>query len=203
MPRIASGFHEDRVPALGLPGLIDTPVAGAVSWLSRAVRPCFLAVAIVAGIGRHRPPGLGRVSGGLHLRGDPARIPFVGLPGLAFAILLAAILGTGAARPGRIGAHRPDRPGGLLALYVFPFELSGPALVAAWAALGAVAFVVEALIIEPRVGPAFDPATLTRHLRPAVRAVGALAGAAVLVHLVTRDFPIDHLGKVVLSSIPY
>jgi uncharacterized membrane protein len=25
----------------------------------------------------------------------------------------------------------------------------------------------------------------------------------VLVHLVTRDFPIDHLGKVVLSSIPY
>jgi uncharacterized membrane protein len=203
MLRIAGGFHENRVPALGLPGWIDTPVAGAVSLLSRAVRPSVMAVAVVAGTAAIGHLASVEYPAASILVGTPHETPFVGLPGLAFAILLAAIFGTGVLVPAasvRIGL---TALAGLLALYVFPFELSGPALVAAWAALGTVAFVVEALIIEPRVGPAFDPATLTRHLRPAVRAVGALAGAAVLVHLVTRDFPIDHLGRVVLSSIPY
>ena len=190
-------------PAFDLRRLSDTPVAAVAAWLRMAVRPSVMAVAIVAGIGAIAHLASVEYPTASIFVGTPLDTPFVGLPGLAFAILLVAILATGLFVP--IASTRVGLTAlaGLIALYVFPFELSGPALVAVWAALGAVAFVVEALIIEPRVGPAFDPATLTRHLRPAVRAVGALAGAAVLVHLVTRDFPIDHLGKVVLSSIPY
>ena len=93
--------------------------------------------------------------------------------------------------------------GGLVALYVFPFELSGPALVASWAALATVAFAVEARVIEPRVGPAFEGPALARFVRPAVRAVGALTGVAVLAHLVVLDFPMYQLNVRILSTIPY
>jgi hypothetical protein len=209
MPRIARDFHEDRVPALGLPGLIGTPVAEAVSWLSNVVRPCALAVAFVAGIAAIAHLASFEYPAASILVGTPHDIPFVGLPGLAFAILLAAILGAGLFVPmasTRIGL---TALGGLIALYVFPFELSGPALVAAWAALATAAFAVEALIIERLVGPAFEPAALTSYLRPAVRAVGALTGVAVLAHLLALDFPIYQigervqLGEPVLSNTPY
>ena len=203
MPHIRSDFQEDRVPALSLPGLIVAPVAEAVSWLSRVLRPCFVATAVIAGVGAIAHLAVFDYPALSIYAGTPHDIPFVGLPGLAFAIVLAAIVGTGLLVPFawvRVGL---TALGGLVALYVFPFELSGPALVASWAALAAAAFGVEARVIEPRVGPAFDGAALARRMRPAVRAVGALIGIAVLAHLVVLDFPIYQLGRQVLSNYPY
>jgi hypothetical protein len=203
MLRIGDDFKEDRVPALGLPGQIVAPVAEVVSWLSSVVRPAFVATAVIAGVAAIAHLVVFDYPALLIYAGTPHAIPFVGLPGLAFAIVLAAIAGTGLLVPiawVRVGL---GALGGLVALYVFPFELSGPALVASWAALATAAFVVEARVIEPRVGPAFDGAALARLMRPAVRALGALIGVAVLTHLVVLDFPIDQLGKRILSNIPY
>ncbi|HEX7399861.1 MAG TPA: DUF2339 domain-containing protein [Candidatus Limnocylindrales bacterium] len=203
LPRIGRDFQEGRVPALSLPGLIVAPVAEAVSWLSRVVRLFFVATAVIAGVGAIAHLIFFDYPAFSIYAGTPHNIPFVGLPGLAFAIVLAAIVGTGLLVPiawARVGLAAL---GGLVALYVFPFELSGPALVAIWAALAVAAFGVEARVIEPRVGPACDGAALARRMRPAVRAVGALIGIAVLAHLVVLDFPIDQLGKRILSNIPY
>ncbi|MFI5259273.1 MAG: DUF2339 domain-containing protein [Candidatus Limnocylindrales bacterium] len=209
MPRMEPDFHENRIRALGLPPLIGAPVTETVSMLSGLVRPSFLAAAILAGVGSIAHLASFEYPAGSIYAGTPYAIPFVGLPGLAFAVFLTAIVVTGLLVP--IASTRVGLTalGGLIALYVFPFELSGPSLVAAWAALATGGFAVEALIIEPRVGPAFDGAALTRRLRPAVRAVGALTGLAVLTHLVVVDFPIGQLaervrfGHPVLTSIPY
>jgi uncharacterized membrane protein len=190
-------------PAFDLRWLLDTPADEAPEWLRTAARPCVMAVAVIAGTAALAHLASVEYPLASMLVGTPHDTPFVGLPGVAFAILLVAIAGAGLfirAASVRIGL---TALAGLLALYVFPFELSGPALVAAWAAFGAVAFVVEAVVINPRVGRAFAPADLTGYLRPAVRAAGALAGAAVLTHLVWLDFPAGQLGKVILSSIPY
>jgi hypothetical protein len=203
MPRIRGDFREDRVPALGLPEPIVAPVAEAVSWLSAVVRPCFVATAVIAGAGAiaHLAvfgyPALSVYAGTAH------DLPFVGLPGLAFAIVLAAIVGTELLVPiawVRVGL---TALGGLVSLYVFPFELSGPALVASWAALATAAFAVEARVIEPRVGPAVEGTALARFVRPAVRGLGALVGVAVLAHLVVLDFPLYQLNRRILSTIPY
>jgi hypothetical protein len=203
MPRIGGDFREDRVPALGLPGSIVAPVAEAVSWLSGVVRPAFAATAVIAGVGAIAHLAAFDYPAFSIYAGTPHAVPFVGLPGLAFAIVLAAIVGTGLLVPiawVRVGLAAL---GGLVALYVFPFELSGPALVAGWAALATAAFGVEARVVEPRVGPAFDGADFARLMRPAVRAVGALIGVAVLAHLVVLDFPIYRLGRQILSNYPY
>ena len=200
---IAGDFKEDRVPALGLPGPIVAPVAEAVSFLSGVVRPAFVATAVIAGVGAIAHLAVVDYPAFSIYAGTPHEVPFVGLPGLSFAIVLAAILGSGLLVPlawVRVGLAAL---GGLVALYAFPFELSGPALVAGWAALAIAAFVVEARVIEPRVGPAFDGATFARSMRPAIRAVGALIGVAVLAHLVVLDFPIYRLGRQILSSYPY
>ena len=193
MRHIPGDFREGRVAALGLPEPIVAPVAEAVSWLSAVVRPCFVATAVIAGVGAIAHLVVFDYPALSIYAGTPHDIPFVGLPGLAFAIVLAAMVGTGLLVPiawVRVGL---TALGGLVALYVFPFELSGPALVASWAALATAAFAVEARVIEPRVGPAFDGAAFARFMRPAVRAVGALVGVAVLAHLVVLDFPIDQL----------
>ena len=190
-------------PAFDLRWLLETPADAVAEWLRMAARPSVMAVAVLAGSAAIGYLASVEYPWASILVGTPHDTPFVGLPGLAFAILLVAFAGAGLFIPAasvRIGL---TALAGMLALYVFPFELSGPALVAGWAALGAIAFIVEALVINPRVGPAFDAATLTGFLRPAVRAVGALAGAAVLTHLVWLDFPAGQLGKVILSSIPY
>ena len=201
-PRIR-GFKEDRVPALGLPGPIVAPVAEAVSWLSSVVRPAFVATAVIAGVGAVAHLAVFDYPALSIFAGTPHDIPFVGLPGLSFAIVLGAIAGVGLLVPlawVRVGLAAL---GGLVALYVFPFELSGPALVAGWAALATAAFGVEARVVEPRVGPAFDGAAFARLMRPTVRAVGALIGVAVLAHLVVLDFPIYRLGRQILSNYPY
>ena len=203
LPHVRSDFREDRVAALGLPESIVAPVAEAVSWLSAVVRPCLVAAAVIAGAGAIAHLAVFDYPALSIYAGTPHDIPFVGLPGLAFAIVLAAMVVTGLLVPiawVRVGL---TALGGLVALYVLPFELSGPALVASWAALATAAFVVEARVVEPRVGPAFDGPALARSMRPAVRAVGALTGVAVLAHLVALDFPIDQLGRRVLSGAPY
>jgi hypothetical protein len=202
-PRISDDVREDRVVALGLPVPLVAPVAGAVSALRRVVRPSFVTTAVIAGVGAIAHLVVFDYPAFSIVAGRPGDIPFVGLPGLAFGIVLAAIVATGvfvAAAWVRIGLAAL---GGLVALYVFPFELSGPALVAGWAALATIALAVEARVIERRIGPALDGGALVRGMRPAVRAVGALAGIAVLAHLVALDFPIYQLGRRILSSAPY
>jgi hypothetical protein len=203
MRHIPGDFREDRVPALGLPEPIVAPVGEAVAWLSAVVRPCFVATAVIAGAGAIAHLAVFDYPALSIYAGTPHDIPFVGLPGLAFAIVLAAMVGTGLLVPIawlRVGL---TALGGLVAVYVFPFELSGPALVASWAALATAAFAVEARVIEPRVGPAFEGTALARFSRPAVRGVGALAGVAVLAHLVVLDFPMYQLNVRILSTIPY
>jgi uncharacterized membrane protein len=205
-PRIAADFHEDRVPALGLPGPIVAPVGAAVSSLSRLARPSVLAVGLLAGVGVLAHLVVLDYPARDIWAGTPHAIPFVGLPGLSFAIVLASIAVTGLlVRVAwvRIGL---TALGGLVALYVFPFELSGPDLVAGWAAIATAGFVIEARILMPRVGPVLDPAaawTLSRLARPSVLAVALLAGVGVLGHLVVLDYPIDRIGEVILSSPPY
>ncbi len=203
VPNIRGDFRENRVAALGLPEPIVAPVAYALASLSAVVRPCFVATAVIAAAGAIAHLAVFDYPALSIYAGTPHAMPFVDLPGLAFAIVLAAIVGTGLLVPiawVRVGL---TALGGLIALYVFPFELSGPALVASWAALATAAFVVEARVIEPRVGPAFDGAALTRFMRPAVRAVGALVAVAVLAHLVTLDFPMYQLNVRILSTTPY
>ena len=202
-PRIGADFREGRVATLGLPELMVAPVAATVSALGRLVRPSFVTTAALAGVGAIAHLVFFDYPAFSIYVGTPHNIPFDGLPGLAFAIVLAAIFGTGLLVPiawARVGLAAL---GGLVTMYVFPFELSGPALVAGWAALATAALGVEALVIEPRIGPAFGGGTLVRAMRPAVRAVGGLAGIAALAHLVVVDFPIDQLGKRILSNIPY
>jgi hypothetical protein len=132
----------------------------------------------------------------------------VGLNGLAFAIVVAMLAGAGALVPSlrlRIGL---TALAGLVALYVFPFELSGPALVWAWAGLATAAMVVQARVVGPRLDPIRPAAAdalvdVTPIVRPAVGLVGGLAYVAVLGHLVTLDFPAGKLGDVILSTFPY
>ena len=149
-PRISDDVREDRVVSLGLPEPLVAPIAGAVWALSRVVRPSFVTAAVMAGVGAIAHLVVFDYPALSIYAGTPADIPFVGLPGLAFGIVLGAIVATGLLVPiawVRIGLAAL---GGLVALYVFPFELSGPALVAGWAALATVAFGVEALVIERR-----------------------------------------------------
>ncbi len=207
MPRIGADFRDERVSTLAIHGPLVGPISALVESASGAVRPAFMAAAVLAALGmfahlitfEYPPAILGS--------GIVRAIPFVGAEGLAFAIVLAALGVAGALIPVawfRVGIAALA---GLVALWVFPFELSGPALVWAWAALSAAAFALEALVIEPRVGPAFAGLTVLLGvrpaLRPAVRAVGAVVGVAVLAHLVAFDFPLAELGGRVLSAIPY
>jgi uncharacterized membrane protein len=203
MPRSDADFRDDRVLALGLPGWMVAPIAGAVSALSRVVRPSFVTAAVMAGVGAIAHLVVFDYPALSIYAGTPEDIPFVGLPGLAFGTVLGAIAATGLCVSiswVRIGLAAL---GGLVALYVFPFELSGPALVAGWAVLATVAFGVEAHVIERRIGPTLGGGGLVRGMRPAVRVVGGLAGIAALTHLVVLDFPIDQLGRRILSSTPY
>lgn len=202
-PRLAAEGPETGASTLGLPGPVVAPLDEIASWLRRLVRPAFLATAAIAGVGGIAHLVSFDYPAWLIVAGTPHDIPFVGLPGLSLAILLAAIACAGVFTPiasVRIGLAAL---GGLAIAYVLPFELTGPALVAGWAALATAAFVVESLVIEGRAGGAGDRSLLARLLRPAVRALGSLAGLAVLLHLVALDFPIAQFGGRILSEIPY
>lgn len=201
-PAIRSDFVEDRTGALGLPSAIKPVVAIVVASLSRVVRPAVIGTAVLAGwasithlVAIEYPPD--------QLLDAQTGVPFLGLAGLAFAIVIAMLGATGL-----LVGHAAIRIGlatlgGLLALYVFPFELSGPSLVWAWAALATAAILVQIRVdsADPR---ALIPDRATRSLvRPAIGIFGVLAGGAVLGHLIVEDFPIDRLGQGILSSFPY
>jgi hypothetical protein len=202
-PRIGADFREDRVAALALPGPVVRPVSTLVASLSQAIRPSFVAAATVAGVA-----ALGHyVTYDYPLDavdiGTAHELPFVGLPGLSAGIVLAGILAVG------LFVRVPwvivglTALAGLVVAYAFPFELSGPALVWAWAVVATAAFFVETRIIDPRVGKTFVERSVVRHVRPAVRAVGALVGSAVVAHLVAFDFPLGSIGGPVDAAIPY
>ena len=68
-------------------------------------------------------------------------IPFVGPEGMTFAFMIAALAVAAVVVPIAWIRAGLGVVAGLVAIYVFPFELAGPALVAAWAALAAVGLV--------------------------------------------------------------
>jgi hypothetical protein len=202
-PRIASTFRERRVPILALPRAIEPQVAVAVAGVSALVRPLFVATALVAGAA-----ALG------HLvwldypvasigAGTPHDIPFVALPGLSFAAVLVALAITGVLVPAPWIRVCLMALGGLLTWYVLPFELSGPGLVWAWSALATAAFALEALVVGPRLARSVADGPMPGLVRPSVAAVGLLAGASAIVHLIVFDFPVRDLGREILSTPPF
>ena len=205
--RIAPDFREGRVPALGLPGRAVAPVAAAVSLLSRLARPSVLVVAGVAGACTLAQLVLVEYPFQQIVAGTPHEVVFVGLPGLSFAIVIAGDRSDRDAHPGEPGPELSlTALGGLVVADVVPFELSGPALVTAWAALATVGFVVEARLLAPRIGPLVDPAVASlpmRFARPSVVAVASVAGICAIAHLVVVDYPLDRIGRTILSSPPY
>lgn len=207
-PRVPADFQEDRTAIFALAEPIATPVAVGVAALSSVVLPLFATTALIAGVAV-----LGHLAWidyplTMILEGTPHDVPFVGLPGLSFAIVLVALAAIGLLVPIPWIRVCVVALGGLVALYVFPFELSGPALVWAWAGLAVGAVIVEAWVIASRVGPAFSEPTFVGPtfaslVRPGVLAVGVLVGLAMLAHLLVLDFPPVDLGKVVLSTPPF
>ena len=208
-PRLAPAFVEDRTALLGVPAPIAPFVAQAAALVSRAVRPALVTVAVLAGTGAlvhlvtFEYTATEIVTGAV-----AAATPFMGLSGLAFAIVVAMLVAAGALVPSlrlRIGV---TALAGLVALYVFPFELSGPALVWAWSALATAAVVVQARVAGSRLATLHGVAAkglidVARFVRPAIGLVGGLVYLAVLGHLVTLDFPAGRLGDEILSTFPY
>ncbi len=179
--------------------------ATTAAWPGPFMQPAFLAAALVA--------GLLAISHLLAFEYPAAGVaaadrtaPFASNQGLAFVLVLAS-LGVVAAlvrvawvRVGMAAAA------GLLALWVFPFELTSSSLVWAWSVLAIAAFALEALVIEPWAGPEFSDLStvpaLTRLVRPAVRALGALAGSAMAFHIIAFEFPLDRLAREGLAPTP-
>ena len=205
-PRIAPDFREERTAVMRLPARIAEPVAIAAALVSRAARPVYLGVAGIAGLCTLAQlvlaeyPILSIGTATLH------DIAFVGLPGLSFAIVLVGIVATWLLVPVRWARIALTALGGLVTLYVLPFETSGALLVAAWSALAVTGFVVEAWILVPRVGRLDGPrpeSDLDLLARPSVVAVASLALAASIAHLLALDFPPDRLLGPTLSTPPY
>lgn len=149
--------------------------------------------------------------------------PFVGPEGLTYAFMLAGLVIAAIVVPAtwvRVGLAAI---GGFLTMYVLPFELSGPALVNAWAALailsiasfrGLVAprlartFVehrLELLVLPPwaQPGVAATIRLVSRVVRPTFAAIGLAASAGAVLHLLAFDFPVARLGAEILSAAPY
>jgi uncharacterized membrane protein len=149
--------------------------------------------------------------------------PFVGPEGMTYAFLIAALVVAGIAVPIAWVRGALAVVGGLLTFYVLPFELSGPAIVAAWAALAAAAAGTYARVVVLRIRRDFAEgrvavlalprsieasirvviAALSLLVRPAFVGVAGLAGLASVGHLVVFDFPVDRLGDRILSTVPY
>ncbi len=149
--------------------------------------------------------------------------PFIGPEGLTFAFVIGALVVAGLAVPIDWVRASLALMAGSVSLYVLPFELSGPALVAAWAALAVAALTGYVRIVFVRIPPAFvetrldalalpaavRPLTelavrgLSRVTRPSLSWLAGLALLASITHLVIDDFPIVVLGGALLSSVPY
>jgi hypothetical protein len=202
-PRIAPTFRERRVRILALPRAVERPVAVAVMRVSALVRPLFVLSALVAGaaaLGHLILIDYPILSIGA---GTPHDMPFVALPGLAYGIVLVALVITGLVVPTAWIRVSLTALGGLITWYVLPFELSGPALVWAWSVLATAAFALEGLIVGPRLAGSIASGPRPALVRASVVGAGGLAGAAAVGHLIVFDFPIGQLGQVILSVPPY
>jgi hypothetical protein len=202
-PRLAADFVEDRTALLGLPAQAVRAVGQAIGFLSRELRPALASVAVLAGTGAIAHLVAFEYPATLLPDGAASTPPFMGLHGLAFAIVVAMLAATGLLVTSvglRVGLVTLC---GLIALYVFPFELSGPPLVWAWAALATAAIGVQARVVEPLLHARHLAPYTAPFVRRAVALVGGLVFLAVLGHLVTVDFPAPRLGDVILSTFPY
>jgi len=206
-PNLAAEFREDRTPGLHLPPLVAEPADAVIGGLSGLARPAALATFLLA---------WAAAIGHLVLLEYPAwntagyarDLPFVGTQGLAFALVLAgltvvaALVGVAWVRVALAALA------GLLAAWVLPFELSGPALVWAWGVLASLAFVLDAEVVEPHDRTATagigEESSVWRVTRPAVRLVGGLVALLMIGHVIGLDFPIDRLGpSTILSPAPF
>jgi hypothetical protein len=171
-PRIAPDFVEKRTSALALPASIEPAVAAVVGSVSELIRPAVALVGVVAGIGAIGHLVAIEYAPADTIAGAASSIPFGGLNGLAFAIVLAMLAGAGLLVP--IVALRVGLTalGGLIAIYVFPFELS------ARPSSGLVGLATASscsVLPSPASGRALR--AISRWARPpAVWAVGLLAG---------------------------
>jgi uncharacterized membrane protein len=149
--------------------------------------------------------------------------PFVGPEGMACLFVLGAMAAAAAAVPIAWVRGSLAIVGGIVALYVMAFELSGPALVVAWAALtvGAAAgyrFLVAPSIpagfVETRVATlrlpaAIEPtigalvADLSRVIRPLFAWATGLPVLAMIGHILAFDFPITRVGEGPISEVPF
>ncbi len=201
--------------------------AVAIGWAAGAV-----ALAAVAGVRRHRESRLGAAAVGslavAHLaiveypleRWDLAGRqvsgwPFGGEGGLALAGLLVAI-----ALAGWLLRRGDERfglaaVGMLLLAYALPFEMTGLALLAAWATLAPASLAVGRLVdrLAPErasapLRPTTSPAETTQPAAVAAAVLyptlGALGGATLgLAHLASLDLPIDRLNSIALPTVPF
>ncbi|TAJ99648.1 MAG: DUF2339 domain-containing protein [Chloroflexota bacterium] len=198
--------------------------AVALAWVASLRRhPYSGAVAIALGalaighlVAIEYPPGA-------ILSGFDRSWPFLGPEGMTFAFLLGALVVAGLGVPIAWVRASLTVVAGALTLYVFPFELSGPALVAAWAVLAVAALATYVRVVSMRIPPAFvenrlavlalptaiQPPVelairgLSRVARPSLSWLGGLALIATIGHLVLHDFPIDALGSQGAFAVPY
>jgi uncharacterized membrane protein len=160
---------------------------------------------------------LGVVAGGF-----ARTVPFVGPEGLTFAFLMAAVAAGCVVIP--LGWVRVGL--GVAAIlttaYVLPFELSGAALVVAWASLTVAAMAAWRFAVSRRLPrtfvedgfselrlPAWAKAiedtvvALSLAMRPAFAGTVGIPISAAIGHLVVSDFPAETLGRQVISGVPY
>ncbi len=191
----------DWTKQLDLPGWLRAAATTVVRLVSRAARPVFLVVPVAAGLLAlaHIPYSdypLTRIDAGF------GEVPFVGQSGLSAAIVAAGLaLGAAAVPVGWIRLLLAGI-GGLMAAYVLPFELSGPALVAGWTTLAVAAVALHVAVVRPRLATPGRSAALVRAALT-VSAVGVLAGGLAVAHLAWLDYPITRLGEGPLSRLPF
>jgi uncharacterized membrane protein len=194
--------------------------AVALAWLAVRFRhPFAAAAALVIGALSLLHLVLVEYPGFLAAEGFARTWPFVGPEGATYAFLIGALAVAAALVPVawiRVGLAIVAV---LTTAYVLPFELSGPALVAAWSALTVLAMAawrfgvvtrVRAGFVEDRVGVLALPAwaeELIRSTSSLVRPVFAWTVAipimAAIAHLLAFEYPAVSLGNQSISGIPY
>lgn len=155
--------------------------------------------------------------------GFARNVPFAGAEGITFAFMVAALVVAGLIV--RIAWIRATLAvvGGIVALWVLPFELSGPALVAGWAALAVAGSVLYVRVVAPELAAMTPedgiaalalPGWLTppvsaviqqvrRLVRPAWVATVLVAWGGAYGHVAAVDYPIGRIGLTLAPEIPF
>jgi uncharacterized membrane protein len=149
--------------------------------------------------------------------------PFVGAEGMTFLFTAGALIVAGIAVPVAWIRAGLAIVGGLVTMYVLPFELSGTALVVGWAALAVAGAAAWSRLVAERLSPGFTerrghalalPAWLDEPVCALIEATSSLVRPvfawavglpmlATIGHLALFDFPVDRFGQRVLSAFPY